>query len=85
MNAYRWFFIQMLLQAAALMMWKLKGWALIYWHYLVAKVYGPKQVGLLWVRPGVTLKANIFGGGQELGLRSGTETLLAWLSATALE
>lgn len=40
-----------------------------------AKVYGPKQVGLLWVRPGVTVTARIVGGGQELGLRSGTENV----------
>ena len=40
-----------------------------------AKVYGPKQVGLLWVRPGVTVSARIAGGGQEGGLRSGTENV----------
>ena len=40
-----------------------------------AKVYGPKQVGLLWMRPGVTVSARIAGGGQEGGLRSGTENV----------
>ncbi len=40
-----------------------------------AKVYGPKQVGLLWVRPGVVVQPTIVGGGQELGLRSGTENV----------
>ncbi len=40
-----------------------------------AKVYGPKQVGLLWVRPGVSLAPTIAGGGQEMGLRSGTENV----------
>ena len=51
-----------------------------------AKVYGPKQVGLLWVRPGVILSANILGGGQELGLRSGTENVAGVVGfATALE
>lgn len=39
------------------------------------KIYGPKQVGLLWIRPGVTLRPTIVGGGQELGLRSGTENV----------
>lgn len=39
------------------------------------KMYGPKQVGLLWVRPGVTLQPLIVGGGQERGLRSGTENV----------
>lgn len=40
-----------------------------------AKVYGPKQVGLLWAAPYVKLAASIVGGGQERGLRSGTENV----------
>lgn len=40
-----------------------------------AKIYGPKQVGLLWVKPGVILQPTIVGGGQESGLRSGTENV----------
>ncbi len=40
-----------------------------------AKVYGPKQVGLLWAAPAVILEATIVGGGQERGLRSGTENV----------
>lgn len=40
-----------------------------------AKVYGPKQVGLLWVRPGTVVRPTMFGGGQEMGLRSGTENV----------
>jgi cysteine desulfurase len=39
------------------------------------KIYGPKQVGLLWVRPGVRVQPVIVGGGQERGLRSGTENV----------
>lgn len=39
------------------------------------KIYGPKQVALLWAAPHVRLKNNIFGGGQERGLRSGTENV----------
>jgi len=39
------------------------------------KMYGPKQVGLLWARPGVRLAPVIVGGGQERGLRSGTENV----------
>lgn len=51
-----------------------------------AKIYGPKQVGLLWVRPGITLAANVLGGGQELGLRSGTENVAGVMGfAMALE
>ena len=40
-----------------------------------AKCYGPKQVGLLYVRAGVNLSPVIVGGGQEMGLRSGTENI----------
>lgn len=40
-----------------------------------AKIYGPKQVGLLWAREGIALKPLILGGGQENGLRSGTENV----------
>ncbi|MFH7242646.1 MAG: cysteine desulfurase family protein [Spirulina sp.] len=39
------------------------------------KIYGPQGVGALYVRPGVKLKPLIGGGGQELGLRSGTQAL----------
>jgi cysteine desulfurase len=36
------------------------------------KVHGPKGVGALWVREGVTLDPLLHGGGQEGGVRSGT-------------
>ncbi len=36
------------------------------------KIHGPKGIGTLWVRDGVTLDPLIHGGGQEGGLRSGT-------------
>jgi cysteine desulfurase len=36
------------------------------------KLYGPKGVGALLVRPGVPLAAQLHGGGQEGGLRAGT-------------
>jgi cysteine desulfurase len=39
------------------------------------KVYGPKQVGLLWASSHVRLAPQIVGGGQERGLRSGTENI----------
>lgn len=39
------------------------------------KVYGPKQVGLLWAASHVRLSPQIVGGGQERGLRSGTENV----------
>jgi cysteine desulfurase len=39
------------------------------------KVYGPKGTGVLFVCRGVTLEPVIRGGGQERGLRSGTENV----------
>lgn len=41
------------------------------------KIYGPKQSGLLFVRSGVSLEPLVYGGGQEQGLRSGTENVPA--------
>ena len=41
------------------------------------KLHGPKGVGALFVRRGVRLKAVLPGGGQEHGLRSGTENVPA--------
>lgn len=38
-------------------------------------MYGPKQMGLLWVRSGIELRPLVCGGGQEAGLRSGTENV----------
>ena len=50
------------------------------------KCYGPKQVGLLYVKAGVRLKPLILGGGQEMGLRSGTENVTGAIGfARALE
>jgi cysteine desulfurase len=49
------------------------------------KLYGPKQSGALYVRAGVVLQPLIRGGGQEHGLRSGTENVAACVGfATAL-
>jgi cysteine desulfurase NifS len=39
------------------------------------KVHGPKGIGALYVRKGVELRPVVFGGGQEQGLRSGTENV----------
>lgn len=39
------------------------------------KIYGPKQSGALYVRAGLELKPLVRGGGQEQGLRSGTENV----------
>jgi cysteine desulfurase len=39
------------------------------------KIYGPKQSGALYVGARVQLRAQMLGGGQERGLRSGTENV----------
>jgi cysteine desulfurase len=39
------------------------------------KIGGPKGIGLLYVKEGVKLEGLSFGGGQERGLRSGTENV----------
>jgi len=40
------------------------------------KIGGPKGIGILYVREGIKFSALIHGGGQEKGLRSGTENTL---------
>lgn len=40
-------------------------------------LYGPEGAGALYVKPGVRIQPVIFGGGQERGLRAGTEDLYA--------
>ena len=41
------------------------------------KIHGPKGVGALYVRKGVRIAPRTFGGGQEHGMRPGTEGLPA--------
>lgn len=51
-----------------------------------AKVYGPKQVGVLYASRSIRLQPMIVGGGQENGLRSGTENVAGVVGmATALK
>lgn len=51
-----------------------------------SKIYGPKQSGVLFVKGGIVLEPLIDGGGQERGLRSGTENLAGAVGfAAALE
>jgi len=40
------------------------------------KLYGPQGIGALYVREGVSLEPIVYGGGQEKGLRSGTENVV---------
>lgn len=39
------------------------------------KMYAPKGIAALYIRPGVTVEPLIYGGGQEFGLRAGTENV----------
>ncbi len=41
------------------------------------KIHGPKGAGCLWVKRGTPLDPLLHGGGQEAGLRSGTENTAA--------
>ncbi len=39
------------------------------------KIHGPKGAGFLYVRDGVKIRPILFGGGQQKGMRSGTENV----------
>lgn len=50
------------------------------------KIYGPKGAALLYVGEGIAIRPLLVGGGQEFGLRSGTENVPAIVGfAKALE
>lgn len=51
-----------------------------------SKIYGPKGVGILYIKKGTPITKIMFGGDQEMGLRPGTENVvLATGIAQALE
>lgn len=47
------------------------------------KLHGPKGIGALWIKPGARVHPLYAGGGQEQGLRSGTENLPACIGFAA--
>lgn len=51
------------------------------------KIHGPKGVGFLYIRDKVKIKPLLYGGGQQKGMRSGTENVpgVAGLGAAARE
>lgn len=56
---------------------KLKEWQADLVSCSAHKLHGPKGAGCLWVREGIQLQPLFDGGGQEKGLRSGTENVAA--------
>ncbi len=50
------------------------------------KIYAPKGVGALWIKKGVRVSPTAFGGGQQNGIRPGTESVpLIYAFAKAVE
>lgn len=51
-----------------------------------SKIYGPHGSGFLYIRTGTKLRPMLYGGGQEIGLRAGTENVAGAVGlASALE
>lgn len=63
------------IQAIATKSWDMENLAVDLMSIAPHKFYGPKGVGILYVRKGLHLQPMLTGGGQENGLRSGTENL----------
>lgn len=64
-------------QAAGKLPLKAERWGVDLLTVSSHKLHGPKGCGALYVRKGVRLLPRVFGGGQEKGLRSGTEAVPA--------
>ncbi|MEM7331831.1 MAG: cysteine desulfurase family protein [Chloroflexota bacterium] len=60
------------IQAIANQRWDLENMPIDLLSIAPHKFYGPKGVGLLYVRSGIKLESSLTGGGQEEGRRSGT-------------
>jgi len=54
---------------------KLKEWGIDLYTVSGHKINGPKGVGALYIREGIDLFPHMSGGGQEGGIRSGTENI----------
>lgn len=53
------------------------------WSIAAHKFYGPKGVGLLWLRSGVSIQSILYGGAQETERRPGTEDVASIVGMTA--
>ena len=51
------------------------GWGVDLLTVVGHKMYAPKGIGALYLGPGIRLEPVVYGGGQEHGLRSGTENV----------
>jgi len=63
------------IQAASVTAWDMQAMPIDLLSLAPHKFYGPKGIGILYVRKGVELVSSLTGGGQESGLRSGTENV----------
>ena len=61
----------------------LRAWGVDAASFSAHKVYGPKGVGVLYLKSGTPFRPLLAGGGQERGLRSGTQNVAGAVGAAA--
>ncbi|MFC5834827.1 cysteine desulfurase family protein [Nonomuraea insulae] len=62
-------------QAAGKIPLDVRGWGVDLLTVVGHKMYAPKGIAALYVRDGVALEPVVYGGGQERGMRAGTENI----------
>lgn len=70
-------------QAAAYTTWNLREMPIDLMSIAPHKFYGPKGIGILYLREGVDLLSSHTGGGQEFGVRAGTVNVPLAIGAAA--
>ena len=70
-----------MVQSLGVLPLELKAWNLDFASFSAHKFYGPKGVGFLYLKRGITLPPTMLGGGQERGLRGGTHNVAGAYSA----
>ncbi|MBK9051373.1 MAG: cysteine desulfurase [Chloroflexi bacterium] len=70
-------------QAAAYTAWNLREMPIDLLSIAPHKFYGPKGIGILYLREGVDLLSSQTGGGQEFGIRAGTVNVPLAVGAAA--